>query len=372
MIDDASRLGNEVAEGASRAAVASSVWRDRTLLVVVLFLMSGWGCLAIYHATMNGPQPLLWAGQQLLWLVVGMLVLVGAAAVPFRNWCRWLPGLATGAYLALVLVLVCGVSRHGVRGWFAVGDWLVQPAELAKPVFILWLCRQAQSPGPGTWWRMPVLAGIWLLPLMLQPDFGTAAIYAAAFCLVVVLAELRQVGLGLGAVLLAALMAVMISRHPYVLARFSGFLDPAADPFGKGWHLLQCQYALARGGGWGTGWDGALWTQAYLPLAHNDSAYAAMAEALGWFQCLPVVLAMPALAWFCVRRADQVAAPLAKLYVRAFAMTVAVQALVHLSVNVGLLPITGITMPCLSYGGSSMLATMLGFGILGSALAQRE
>jgi cell division protein FtsW len=166
---------------------------------------------------------------------------------------------------------------------------------------------------------------------------------------------------------LIPLAAVAVLRHSYVADRIIGFLDPAADPFGKGWHLLQCQHALARGGLWGTGWGGALWSHAYLPLAHSDSAFAAMGEALGWTGCLPVVILFPLLAYLGCRLVAASPDPVARLYGQAFAMTIAAQGLLHLSVNTGLFPVTGVTLPFFSYGGSSLLSLMLGFGILISA-----
>jgi cell division protein FtsW (lipid II flippase) len=216
------------------------------------------------------------------------------------------------------------------------------------------------------------MAGAWIVLLMLEPDFGMALVYAFALGMTMILAGVRWRHLALVLILLVPLVAVVALRHSYVADRIAGFLDPAADPFGKGWHLLQCQHALARGGLWGTGWGGALWAHAYLPLAHSDSAYAAMAEALGWTGCVPVVVLFPLLAWFSCRMAAKSADPVARLYVQAFSLTIVAQGLLHLSVNTGLLPVTGVTLPFFSYGGSSLLSLMFGFGILISAAAARQ
>ncbi len=342
-----------------------------TGLVALVFLASVWGCLNVYQAQMHSATPGHFAGRQLAWLVLGMLVLAGASSVPFAYWRRWLPGLAVVVYLTLWLVLVLGVRRQGMRGWFEVGPCLVQPSEFAKPVLVLLLCHLALR--RATAWQLAGVAALWILPVLLQPDFGTAAVFVAVLFLCMILGEmpLRQVGLVLGVLVLGVALAAL--RHDYVMARLTGFLDPAASPLGHGWHGMQFRLALARGGLGGVGWGHALWSHAFLPLAHSDSAYAAMGEALGLAGCLPALLLFPLLAWLGCRLSVGAGDPLARLYMRTFAFTVAVQGLVHLGVNVGLLPITGVTLPFLSYGGSSLISLMLGIGILGSAMrADRE
>jgi len=353
-----------VAHAAATSGASPGPWAW-TCLAALLFLASLWGCLNVYHAQMHGAEPFHYAGRQLGWLILGMLILAGAAKVSFAAWRGWLPAMAGMAYLALWLVLALGVRRQGMRGWFEVGPFLVQPSEFAKPILVLLLCGMAAR-GAGAW-RMAAMASLWIIPVLLQPDFGTAAVLVAALILCLILGgiPMRHVGAVLG--VLAVVLGLLAMRHGYVMARLAGFLDPLADPQGHGWHGMQFRLALARGGLGGVGWGQALWSHAFLPLAHSDSAYAAMGEALGLAGCVPALLLFPLVAWLGCRLSVGSKDATASLYLRTYALVVAVQGLIHLGVNVGLLPITGVTLPFLSYGGSSLVSAMLGFGILGSA-----
>jgi cell division protein FtsW len=158
-----------------------------------------------------------------------------------------------------------------------------------------------------------------------------------------------------------------LTKKAYLLSRITGFLDPGADPFGSGWHILQFNYAVARGGLFGSGWGNCLWANSYLPLSYSDSSFAALAEALGFIGSAPVIVGFGLLAWFAFRISAVSHDPFKKLFISSMMFMIVIQALMHISVNTGMMPPTGITLPLFSYGGSSLLSTMIAAGMIISA-----
>ena len=155
---------------------------------------------------------------------------------------------------------------------------------------------------------------------------------------------------------------------PYVLKRFMGYLFPLHDPYGSGWHIMQFRYAMARGGVEGTGLGKAIWSSSYLPLSHTDSIFSSLTESLGFIGIIPILISFILLIYLTFYFALQAKSRLIALFSYSFVATVVFQAFLHISVNVGFFPPTGITFPLISYGGSSLIATMFGFGILLSAV----
>lgn len=344
------------------------------LIVGILFMLGLWGCLAIYNATMLSNAPFYFAGRQLLWLFIGMTALIVCAKIPFEFYCRNIKILAVISVILLLAVLPLGVKINGMRGWYSLGYFWLQPSELAKPIFLLTLCLFGQRFKPG-WLRlgaMSALAGAWILPVTIQPDFGSVAVYGAGLMIVYWLGggTMRPL-IPLAALSVSAFIGVLVLK-PYVLRRLQGFWDPWADPLNNGWHILQFRFAIARGGTTGMSWGKAYWSNCYLPLSHSDSVFAALAESLGAAGALPVILLFGLLVFAFAKLALQTPDATRQVFVLAFGAMVAVQALIHISVNLTILPPTGLTLPILSYGGSSLLATMIGAGMAISAATAQE
>ncbi len=339
------------------------------IIAGLLFLLGLWGCLAIYNATLLNASPFYFVGRQFLWLLIGLGLLVGCAKIPFRFYRENARFIVPLMFLFLLLVFPLGVKINGMRGWYSFGHFMVQPSELAKPFFLLALCFWGNM-FPAGIKRFGAMLGItlvWLIPILLQPDFGTATVYLAGFVIVYWLSDGSPWPLALlPAGFIPAAFYVLMTK-PYVLKRFEGFLDPLADPGGSGWHVLQFQYTLARGGVTGMSWGKAIWANCYLPLSHSDSVFASIAESLGVTGALPVIFIFGLLVFAFVKLSLLTENNERRLYVAAFGCLVAVQALLHISVNVTIVPPTGLTLPVLSYGGSSLLATMIGAGIALSA-----
>ena len=346
------------------------------VLIPVLTVLTGlWGVLTIAASQYGAASPLLLAGRQLVFLIVGVAVMLIAASIPFARHLEW-----RGFYLLAVMAALAGLPWHGVRvngmgGWYEIGGFFLQPSELGKAVFLLVLAGAAVSPLAARR-RFPLLGALallWIVPVLLQPDFGTAAVYLLTWGVLYFATGGSGKGViaGCGAALL--MLAGFIRLRPYAARRILMFLDPSLDPEGGGWHLRQLKLAIAQGGWTGSGMGRSVWSSSYLPLAYNDSAYAAMSETLGLLGTLPA-LAMLALLFWSLWRAsrDPRRSDAAAVYLGGAAVLLAVQSLLHIGVNVGLLPPTGLTLPLVSYGGSSLVGTSLMFGLAISAAAGTE
>ena len=337
----------------------------------VFFLcISLWGCWAIYNGSRTGYAGRHFAARQGLWVGLGTAALLTCASLPARLYRRWLPALCVVAYLPLLLVLVLGIRINGMCGWFAWHGYFLQPSELAKPVYVLglaWLLDRPAAQRAG-WVRgfLPVLlwVALWALPIALQPDFGSLLVYLLAFLLVYwgFGGRLRH----LLAAALAAVPAVLfvVWRHPYVLRRVVAFLNPEPVAQSAGWHIIQFRRTLASGGLFGRAWEDGLWSNAYLPLSYSDSVFASTAEKVGFLGTLPLLILILALAFYGHYHACRATDRFRAAAIFGITGMLVLQAFVHLSVNLGLMPPTGITLPLISYGGSSLISTMMAFGIV--------
>jgi len=348
------------------------VFNTTVLVQSLLFLLCIWGCLAIYNSNTLGASPLYFVGRQLLWLVMGMMIMFLAQRIPFSFYAENAMTGGSIAYISLLAVLLWGTEINGMRGWFTFG-WTsasIQPSEFAKPFFILMLCQIVVKGKNNfkTFLRLSLTALLWLIPILLQPDAGTALVYLLTFVIVCVLAGIPWKYLASIPALLTPIAIWVLYANPYIIKRFSGFWNPSSDPLQSGWHIRQFQFTIARGGWFGAKMGNATWSNSYLPLAHSDSVFATISESLGFVGTLPILILFGVIIFVLYRLTLKLKSPNQKLFIIAMLSLITVQALIHISVNVALLPTTGLTLPLLSYGGSSLLSTLLTFGIILSAL----
>lgn len=342
-----------------------------TLCAVMLGLL---GLLAVFNASYHLPSGHRYVLRQGLWLALGTVVVVVSAGIPARLYRRVAPWLIVPGYAALAGVLVWGVRIRRMQGWYSLPGFLVQPSEIVKPLFVLSLVLLAVHTAA---WRDSFFKGylpwlgllsVWLIPLVLQPDFGMVLVYVVAFLAVSAVAGVpgrHLAGAAVGAMPLA-LPAWL--QAPYLRTRVLGFLNPQEFADTSGWHLLQFRRTLASGGLFGRGWGDCVWARTHLPLGHTDSMFATVGEALGFVGVFPLLILLLAWCAYVCQRARSLGDSFAALAAMGLMSMVAGQALIHLSVNLGLMPVTGLTLPLFSYGGSSMIATMLCVGASESLL----
>jgi cell division protein FtsW len=321
--------------------------------------------------------------KQLLWVVLGLPLMWAAVRIPVR-WIRVLAWpLMAASIVGLLLVFVPGIGAPPVSGatrWVRVGPLTAQPSELAKIALILWAADvYARKETLLDDWRhivVPLLPMTCLLAVlvMLEPDMGTTlVILSIAFALIwVVGAPARIVALlgGIGATLITILAVV----EPYRFARLVGFVDPcgASNRLENGYQGCQGLYAIGSGGWFGVGlgqsrqkWSG------YLPNAHTDFIYAIIGEELGLAGTLLVLVLFAILAYSGIRVAQRSRDPFVRLAATGITASIIVQATVNMATVTGLLPITGIPLPLISFGGSSLGVSLFSIGLL-AAFARNE
>lgn len=337
--------------------------------LAALSVVALWGCLLIYTSRALGESPMYFAGRQLVWLCAGAGVFLLAGAMPFRFWRKAALYLFFCSAVLLAIVLFWGKRVNGMSGWFELGGWItVQPSEFAKGMLLLYLSTLAAKDGDAPEWktflRMLIPSLICCALVLLEPDFGSAFLMFCGFLIVCFTAG-KPVRYLAGTVLLCAgAAAVFLRRHPYALKRVFDFLSG-----GEGaWHAANFKFALGRGGLIGSGDGAALWSNGYLPFPHTDSLYATIVESSGLVGGLIVLTLFVLFGLLFVRMSKKPGLPAdASVYICSIGMLYLTQALLHMGVNTVLLPTTGVTLPVLSYGGSSLVSTFLALGAAFSA-----
>ena len=334
------------------------------------------GCLAIYNAQAFTSDPGGYVMRQLMWLAGGTVLFLTAAAVPFRFYRKAAFPFMLVCLAGLTAVLFAGTPVNGMRGWLSVGRFSFQPSELAKAGFMLYLCVRCgprREMGAGEWLRLFPLLLLTAGLVMAEPDFGSALMFFVIFLLVSVISGTKLPYLLIGAGSLAAAGLFFVLTREYAMGRIIGFLN-SGEAGANTWHIRQFQYTMAHGGWLGSDWGNALWSGTFLPLAPTDSLFASIVESTG---CLGGLLVIGGFLLtggaFCVLswrvRGDNNDR---RYFIFCAGAACLIQALIHISVNCVMIPATGITLPILSYGGSSLCSVMLTFGIAFSAARSDE
>jgi cell division protein FtsW len=340
-------------------------------LLVVGLVMSF--SASIVDAAENG-DPFGIFRRQLLWGLAGVPAFWLVATLDHRLWRRlsWL--ILAAVLVLLVLVLTpAGLSKFGSARWVAFGPLVLQPSEVAKLATLLWLADVfARKHEKGTDLRdithllvpaIPLLALEGLL-ILLEPDLGTTIIIAIIVALVLWIEGLPLRWFGTVAVLGGMAVAALAMGASYRAARIAGWLDPEADPMGAGFQLLQAKFAMAEGGVFGLGLGASRGKWNWIPNPETDFIFAIIGEELGLVGALIVVALFAGILVVGMR--------IARLAPDRFGRTVAFgltawlvgQALINIGTVTGLLPITGVTLPLVSVGGSSLVSTLVALGIL--------
>ncbi|MDD3154194.1 MAG: FtsW/RodA/SpoVE family cell cycle protein [Victivallaceae bacterium] len=347
--------------------------RQAMLLTVLLGVgISLTGVLVIAASKHGGDAGWSLVFRQFYFLTAGLLIMTAMAVVPFTFWRKSAKYVSAGAMVLLVAVLFFGIRINGMRGWLSVWDFYWQPSELFKPFYALTLAGCAAAPSPAK----KRMAWLWILSttalILAEPDFGTATIYLGIGFVMLYLGNERKRMLALIGGAMLVLAAAVIWRHPYMMQRLAGYWNPSGDPLGSGWHVRLFQLAIASGGMWGTTMQDAYWSIYYLPLSYNDSAFASMVEILGIAGVLPVLAMLSLLFLILMGEARKRAMRVEGLFLAGAGFLFAGAALLHMAVNVTILPTTGIVMPLLGYGGSSAIGGFLLLGLALSAMRTKE
>jgi cell division protein FtsW len=320
-------------------------------------------------------EPLHYFERQMVGVVLGFVAAAIAMVIPTSVWERLGLPLLLLAFVFLVIVLIPGIGHevNGSRRWLRAGFMNFQASELARVLLLTYLAsyvvrKQAELKQDLKGFLKPlgVLMGAALL-LLLEPDFGAATVIMATGLAVLFLAgvKLRHF---LALVLLAAGgMALIAVTSAYRLKRLTAFMDPWADPFNSGFQLTQSLIAIGRGELFGVGLGSSVQKLFYLPEAHTDFVFAVLAEELGLVGVVVTLALFVMLAWrafHIARQAAEAGLPFQAYFASGFGLWLGLQTFINIGVNLGLLPTKGLTLPLMSYGGSSILVTLGWLGVL--------
>jgi len=348
---------------------------DKPLLTGVLIL-SGVSLLILYSADAQGLRIIL---AQAARLAVGLLIMVAIAQLRPETLARWTPYIYLTGLALLAVVLIVGAITKGAQRWLDLYIIRFQPSELMKlgvPLMVAWYFSDRNLP-PGLRHTL-VAAGIILLPVLLvaiQPDLGTALMIMAAGAAAIFLAGMRwYMILGvLATVAAAAPLVWTYFMHDYQRRRVLTLFDPESDPLGTGYHTIQSMIAVGSGGFFGKGWNNS--SQAFLeflPESSTDFVFAVYAEEFGLLGTLVLV----SVYLFLFGRGMLIATYAQDTYSRLLAGSLSLTFFLYFFVNIGMvtgiLPVVGVPLPVISYGGSSIVTILAGFGILMSIHTHRR
>ncbi|MFC4729198.1 rod shape-determining protein RodA [Coralloluteibacterium thermophilus] len=309
---------------------------------------------------------------------VGLAALVVISRIPPGRLRLWTPYLFAGSLLLLMLVPVLGTGRSG-RHWLNLGVFYLQPAELMKltvPMMVAWILhRQVLPPRFPALVACAAVIGVPTALIVAQPDLGTGLLIGLSGAFAVFLAGLSwwYIGAAALAAAVAAPLAWLFGLQEYQKNRILTFLDAEADPLGTGWNILQSKIAVGSGGLTGKGWgQGTQSHLNFLPEHTTDFIFAVLSEEFGWVGvCVTLALYLFVLAR-CLWIAAEARESYGRLVAGALALTFSVYVLVNGGMVAGLLPVVGVPMPLLSYGGTSAVSLLAGFGIVMSVAAHKR
>jgi cell division protein FtsW len=354
------------------------------LLLASVIALSAVGLVMVFsasHATAlaNYNDSFYYLKSQLKWMIAGFAVMFALVKLDWRFirrlsipiWC------ATVAFLVLVMIPGFGVSSGGASRWVTLGPITFQPSELAKFALIIlaadFLARKRD--GMDDWremaWPILPMAGVMAGLVMIQPDLGTTLIICSILLIMLWVGGIRVKHL---IVMLSAFLpavALLIYFESYRLTRFLAFLNPWNDPQGAGYQIIQSLYAFGSGGLFGVGLGASKAKFFYLPEAHTDFIFAVIGEEGGLLATISIIILFCLVAYACVRISIRATTYFDRLIATGISGMIIVQAVLNMGAVTGVLPITGVPLPFISAGGTSLLVTLTGVGILLS-IATRE
>ncbi|MDF2630490.1 MAG: spoVE, partial [Symbiobacteriaceae bacterium] len=349
---------------------------DYTLITVIALLL-GIGLVMVYSsssviAVAEHNNQFHYLQRQALWAVVGLGSMWFFATIPPWTWQKYAKPIVLGVIVLLVLVVIPGIGiyRLGARRWLGAGPLQFQPSEFAKFAFIMFLADYlSRNPREvKSFWRgfLPpiLLLGLFFGLIMLEPDLGTSMTLGGTAFLMLFAggAELLHLG-GMGVVgALGILGLALIDKERW--SRITTFLNPWADPSGDGYQIIQALLAFGSGGLFGVGLGRSRTKHFYLPERHTDMIFAVLGEELGFLGAALVLMLFVAFAWRGYRIAVQAPDRFTSFLAAGVTSLITLQAAMNIAVVTASIPPTGIPLPFLSYGGTSLLITLSAVGIL--------
>jgi len=344
------------------------------LLVVVTLGLVAFGLVMVYSASsaraaLAADDPAYYLKRQAVYALLGIVALVAFSRTDYRRLRYLVPPLLLASFVLLVAVLVVGTPVNGAKRWLTLGPATIQPSELAKLALALWVAAYlSRSPAPRTLGELirpiGIVFGAAVALVLIEPDLGTAISVSIMLAAVLIVVGTRFSTLaGAGAIAFSLVLAA-IWLEPYRRERILSFLDPWQDPQGAGFQSVQAMIALGSGGFFGVGLGESVQKVYYLPEASTDMIFAIIGEELGLVGALAVLAAFVVFGYAGFNVALACRDPFGKLLAAGITALICGQAAVNVSAVMGLAPLTGIPLPFVSYGGSSLTVMLASVGIL--------
>ena len=344
------------------------------LLVLVTAALVLFGLVMVYSASsgsaaLGNANPLGYLERQAVYAIVGVAVLVVVSRLPLERIRSLAPTLVATALVLCLAVLAVGDRINGARRWIAVGPLVFQPSELAKLALVVWTAAYLSRHKPPRTLKelgRPIGFVVLLLAVLVlvEPDLGTALTLLLVVGAILLVSGTRLPLLGSAYGLVFGLAAIAAWSSPYQRDRLLTFLDPWKDPTGAGLQNVQALISLGSGGIFGRGLGQGIEPLYYLPEAHTDMIFAVIGEELGLVGVTLVLMAFTAFAYAGVRLAIACRDPFAKRLAAGITALVCGQAAINMAAALGVAPLTGIPLPFVSYGGSSLVVMLAGVGVL--------
>ena len=367
-----------IAENNLANRVSSLRWKLIHLdppLLFSLVLLAIIGIFILYSAS-NESMPMV--DKQLLRLGLSFVLLFLCAQIRPQRFFQWAPWLYGGSLALLLLVLVIGHVDMGARRWLGVGGFAFQPSELMKLALPMMLARYlSQQSLPPKFTSLVISLAILLAPTLLiakEPDLGTAIIIACAGFSVLLFAGIswRLIASGFAA-LVASSPVIWHFMHGYQKQRVLTFLNPERNPLGAGYHIIQSKIAIGSGGIFGKGWlKGTQSHLSFLPAHATDFIFAVSGEELGLIGCSLIIIVFMLIFLRSLYISHKAQDNFARLLAGSLSLSFILSSFVNIGMVIGIIPVVGVPLPLISYGGSSMVITMIGFGMIMSIHTHRK
>ncbi|WP_195572482.1 putative lipid II flippase FtsW [Paenibacillus sp. 1001270B_150601_E10] len=351
------------------------IGRPDYLLLITTIILVSIGVVMIFSASstvvaVRYGNAWHYAAKQSLFAGVGLLLMLVCMCIPYRIWKPFAPHLLLISFVLLLWVLIGGNLVNGARRWISIGFFQFQPTEFAKLSLIIYLAALISNKGEriASFKRglLPILivVGLLLMLIMRQPDFGSSMLLIIIALAIVISGGIHLRQLAIVSAALIPVMTMLAFSKSYRVKRLVAFLNPLEDASGSGYQLIQSFYALAHGGLFGTGLGHGVQKHFYLPEAHTDFIFAVVGEEFGFLGALFVILLFLLYLGCGLRTALRSNDPFAILLATGIITMIGAQILLNLGAVTGALPVKGMPLPFISYGGSSLLLCMVSTGIL--------
>ena len=343
-----------------------------SIIILILF-----GAIMIYSASS------IWANykfedrfyyvkRQMIFIVLGMFLMITTSKIDYNIYYENSNKILGICIILLILVLIPGIGsvRNGSRSWFGIGSLGIQPSEAAKLGMIIftskYLTNSSKFLKNYKYGVFPILGVLFLLfgLIMLQPDLGTGMILVISIISLLFIAGVNMKFFIGGGIIGLIGVIILIAIAPYRMDRITSFINPWNDPLGTGFQIIQSLYAIGPGGLLGRGYLKSIQKQFYLPEPQTDFIFSIIAEEFGIVGTIFVVFMFSFIIYRGIRIALRTKDSFAKYLAFGMSFQLAFQALMNLMVVIGMIPVTGVTLPFLSYGGSSLLITLASMGII--------